>query len=129
MSKDKYVLKALSISGASGEVIRKYKAPGVFNILSQKDFKDGAVEQLIDNGWITVATDAQIKASEAAEKPAAPAKKVKKDYQADYKALSKEDAPDNWTVAVLQEEIAKLEADAGGKGDTNGGESGSSDDN
>jgi len=127
MSKDKYVLKALSVSGASGDVIRKYKAPGVHNILKKSDFKEGAVESLIDSGFLDVASEAQIKAAEQGAKKAeidVEKKKVKADYQADYKAIAKEAAPKSWTVDQLKEEISILKDNASGNGDSNESESG-----
>ena len=70
-NKEKYVLIALSISGARGKVIRKYNKYGAINILTESDFSSESVPHFISQEFIKVASEADIKAHDAKMKQVA----------------------------------------------------------
>jgi len=100
----KYKLVALSVSGAGGQVIRKYGADGKVRILSDKDFMPDAIQGLVRNEFIEV-----VEKEDDDEAP----QLTKADFSKKYLELSGlAEHPKNWTVAKLTAEIDVLEAAA-----------------
>jgi len=126
MSKDKYVLIALSVSGARGNVIRRYNKHGALNLLNENDFSSESTPVLISQKFIKVASEADIKAHDAKMKQVADRNKEldnssavspkdsgskgpsKSDLITDYEAISGKKAVPTWNKGKVKAEIDSL---------------------
>lgn len=127
MPKEKYVLVALSVSGARGRVIRKYNRQGAIDLLNENDFSPDSVPVLISQGFIKVASENDIKAHDAKMKQVTDRNKEldnsisggadsgkgstgpsKSDLITEYEKLSGEKVVGTWNKGKIQSEIDAL---------------------